>query len=202
VAGSEGHHRGVERLDAIADHRPMVGELRQRLLAVAPSTDVDGFVWQSCVLALEAMASGNYGVGAVIVQSGTVVAEGRNRLIEPYIRTGHHAEMEAVDTFEDRFRALPDATGFTLYSSLECCPMCTVRLINTGIREIYYAAPDPEGGMLERWQGLPPFWQQLAARRRPPQMFARAACTPQLSELASDIFHASDAALDVKMASR
>ncbi|ADB50875.1 deaminase [Conexibacter woesei] len=189
--------RGLERLGALP-----ASELGERLRAFAWTDPADGFVWLSCTLALEAMEAGNYGVGAVLVRDGEVVAEGRNRLLEPYVRTDCHAETEAVDQFEARFRDFPDATGTVLWTSLECCPMCTVRLINTGIREVYYAAPDADGGMLSRWDGLPPFWRGLAARRDPPQRFAQAACAPQLRELAGAIFHASDARLDVRMAAR
>lgn len=196
------HRRGLARLDALSGADSRVGSLREQLLAVPRESDADGFVWLSCVLALEAMASGNYGVGAVIVRAGEVVAEGRNQLVAPYVRTSRHAEMEAVDQFEERFRDLPAATGFALYSSLECCPMCTVRLINTGIREVFYAAADTDGGMLGRWLNLPPFWQRLAASREPPQRFAPAPCTEELRELAARIFHASDVELDLRMAAR
>jgi cytosine deaminase len=194
--------RGLERLDAVPVSDAEASRLRDELRGFGWDAPDDGYVWLSCVLALEALATGNYGVGAVIVRAGDVVAEGRNHLLEPYVRTNRHAEMEALDQFEDRFRELPAATGFTMYTSLECCPMCTVRLINTGIREVLYAAPDADGGMLGRFDGLPPFWQSLAASRVPPQRFAQAPCAPGLTDLAARIFRASDSQLDLRMAAR
>ncbi len=189
--------RGVQRLDGLP-----ASELNDRLRAYRPERPVDVYVWLSCGLALESMSEGNYGVGAVIVRDGEVVAEGRNRLIQPHVRTDSHAEMDAVNQFEERFRDVPDALGATLYTSLECCPMCTVRLINTGIRDVFYAAADPDGGMPSRFEGLPPFWRRLSEQRDPPQRFLPAPCAPELSELAAAIFHASDAALDVRMRAR
>jgi tRNA(adenine34) deaminase len=189
--------QGLERLQALP-----ASELRERLEAFRWQTLDDCYVWLSCGLALEAVEAGNYGVGAVIVRGGKVVAEGRNRLVKPYLRTDRHAEMEAVDGFEEMLRDIPDATGTTMYTSLECCPMCTVRLINSGIREVLFAAPDPDGGMLGRWEGLPPFWQSMATRRQPPQRFGQAPCAPELSELAAVIFHTGSEQLDVRIAAR
>lgn len=147
------------------------------------------YVWLSCILALQAVDRGNYGVGAVITNAqGQIVAEGQNSLLKPYIRTDRHAEMMALDAFEDRFPSLKQVVGFTLYTSLESCPMCTVRLINSGIRRVLFAAEDPECGMINQWERLPPFWQQMAKRREPPQFFGRTECTSELIHAAGEIF--------------
>lgn len=146
-------------------------------------------IWYTCVLALKAVSEGNYGVGSVIVSDdGEIVAEGYNKLLKPYVRTDQHAEMNALTEFEEKYRHLSNRLGFTLYTSLECCPMCTTRLINSGIRQVYYAASDPECGMVEMIENMPPFWTRMINSREPKQVFAKAKCSTELSEVANGIF--------------
>jgi tRNA(Arg) A34 adenosine deaminase TadA len=196
--------RGEILLGQIESQRPEVAAWRDWLYAYNFTELPDEpYVWLSCILALQAVAQGNYGVGAVITNlQGQVVAEGQNKLLKPYIRTDHHAEMMALDVFEDRFPDLKQVIGFTLYTSLESCPMCTVRLINSGIRRVIFAAEDPECGMVSQWEKLPPFWQQMAKRREPPQFFGRPACDPELINAAGEIFALTESELSNIIAQR
>jgi tRNA(adenine34) deaminase len=74
--------------------------------------------------------------------------------------------------------------GLALYSTLEPCPMCLTRILNAGISKIYYLAPDESGGMASRTDALPPFWRNLTRER----VIAQAQCSPQLRELALQLF--------------
>lgn len=147
----------------------------------------DRFIRLACALALVAAAEGNHGVGAVIMHDGRVLAEGRNRAFQPQVRSDLHAEMDALNVIERDHPGLP-VGECTLYSSLECCPMCLTRLINVGIGRVLYAADDDECGMIRRLGDLPTGYRDLAASRTPPQHFGRAACSTDLAACAADIF--------------
>lgn len=115
--------------------------------ANAPATEFSAFD-RRCMrraLALARRAAGetspNPMVGAVIVRSGRVLAEGwHQRAGEP------HAEIEALIRLRERRE---HARGATLYVTLEpCCtrgrtPPCTDALIAAGFRRVIVAATDP-----------------------------------------------------------
>ncbi|QSA97564.1 nucleoside deaminase [Methylococcus sp. EFPC2] len=143
------------------------------------------YVWLACTLALESVAAGNFGVGCVLVDGqGALAVQGHNRVFTPHFRSDLHAEMVVMDEFED---AHPEPVGleaYTLYTSLEPCPMCLVRLSTSGIGKVLYAAPDVEGGMVSRSSLLPPFWLDLAQRKT----FGQAHCAQDLVHAANQIF--------------
>jgi cytosine deaminase len=144
----------------------------------------DAYIWLSGILALTSVTRGNFGVGSILIDdAGDVVAQGHNEVFRPYFRSDRHAEMVVMT----RFEADPhptDLSSHTLYTSLEPCPMCLVRLSTSGIAKVLYAAADAEGGMVHRQQGLPPFWNDLARRK----VFAQAHCSPDLIGAAERLF--------------
>ncbi|WP_157467271.1 deaminase [Frankia sp. QA3] len=192
--------RGRVLLDELRPTGSQVGALAERLTDTEGlSGPEDPYAWLSCVLGLLSVNEGNYGVGAVVVRGGGIVAEGRNRLLWPRRNTSAHAEAEALDVFEARFPELDSGRGTIMYTSLECCPMCTVRLLNSGVRTVRYLAPDPDGGMCSRLDGLPPYWRRLAAGRTPAQTFEPSACAPALSRIAADVFAATETQLNERI---
>jgi cytosine deaminase len=144
----------------------------------------DAYVWLTCILALKAVEVGNFGVGCILINNqGDLLAQGHNKIFHPYFRSDRHAEMVVMDDFED---AHPEPTGlsvYTLYTSLEPCPMCLVRLSTSGINKILFAAPDVPGGMVHRMNNLPPFWFELAQGK----IFSQAQCSPDLVHAATQI---------------
>jgi cytosine deaminase len=74
--------------------------------------------------------------------------------------------------------------GIVLYTSVEPCPMCLTRIINSGIKEVRYAAVDETGGMATRFQDLPPFWKDLAEGIS----LKQAECSPELKTIARKLF--------------
>ena len=85
----------------------------------------------------EGHTSPNPAVGAVIVRNGVVIARGFHR------KTGlPHAEIEAL-------RKIPDATGTTIYVTLEPCsthgrtPPCVEAIIAAGIKRVVIGTMDP-----------------------------------------------------------
>jgi cytosine deaminase len=145
----------------------------------------DSYIWLADILALEAVNSGNFGVGCILTDvNGNVVVRGHNEVFNPYFRSDRHGEMVVMDEFEDTHQNILNPGGFTLYTSLESCPMCLTRMISSGIKRILHAAPDVEGGMVHKMKCLPQFWIDLVAG----QVFYQAKCSQELINVANEIF--------------
>jgi tRNA(Arg) A34 adenosine deaminase TadA len=129
--------------------------------------------------ALIALQEGNYGVGAVYVyrrDGQEFVFGGRNGIISKK-DTHLHAEQDAIDIIEslargeqtrrDRLLVQRNAPHNNeekiLITSLEPCPMCTVRILTHKINAVYICAPDDiAGSMLEgRENILPILWRDM-----------------------------------------
>lgn len=96
-------------------------------------------------LAEEAAACGEVPVGCVICDSsGAIVARGRNRCEEKHDATAH-AEMEAI---REASAAAGDwrLDGYTLFVTLEPCPMCTGAIMNARIRTLVFGTRDSVKG--------------------------------------------------------
>ena len=145
----------------------------------------DFFALETCKLALQAVESGNFGIGCIVVNpNGVIVAKGHNQVFYPYFRSDRHGEMVVMNKIEENNRTSNGMKGYKLYSSLESCPMCMARLINSGCETIIHVADDPSGGMVHLKHNLPPTWIELAKA----QNFVKAKCSSQLEEAAQSIF--------------
>ena len=92
-----------------------------------------------------AHAAGNIGVGAVLTDdNGTVVAEGRNRIVDAEAPPGRlrstfiaHAEMDVL-------AQLPpgDYPGHTVWTTLEPCLLCSSAIVMSSVGNVRYAARD------------------------------------------------------------
>lgn len=163
---------------------------RERLSVLATDgVDADsGWCVAAVRLAIEAGEAGNIGIGAVVVDpAGQICATGQNRLFRPSFRSDLHAEMDALDRFEDRPE--PDLVPgeYQLFSSLEPCPMCLTRILFSGVHVVRYAVSDPGGGMVSGASGLPPVFAAWAADRD----MAPADIDPALATLAAEVHEAS-----------
>jgi len=97
------------------------------------------FLSRTLDLAVENVQAGRGGpFAALVVQDGTVLAEGTNKVTTLNDPTAHaeitaiRAACEAIDHFE--------LTGCTLYSSCEPCPMCLGAIYWTRLDRVVYAA--------------------------------------------------------------
>ncbi|MHB8190751.1 MAG: tRNA adenosine(34) deaminase TadA [Ferrimicrobium sp.] len=102
--------------------------------------------WMEVALQLadEAAADDEVPVGAVIVESGKMIASARNEVRARRDPTAH-AELLAIA----RALAVRDDCYFmnaALYVSLEPCSMCAGALVLTRFREVIYASSDPKAG--------------------------------------------------------
>jgi len=144
----------------------------------------DSYAWLTLVLALKSVDSGNYGVGSIIVNSeGRIETIGHNLVYSPAFRSDMHAEMVALNSFEEENPDISTLKGYTLYTSLESCPMCLIRLISSGVNKVFYVSSDSIGGMVGGISLFPSLWKELAE----PQVFAKANCSPELSKAAIEI---------------
>lgn len=137
-----------------------------------------------CELALQAIESGSYGVGALLVDGkGEIILEACNSVFSgDHIHTAAHAEMNLIDQLEALdTKPIPDS--LKLLVSLEPCPMCLTRILASGIGVVKYMAEDRAGGMLSNLGDMPPAWQNLAQT----QSFYRAHISDDLRDLAHDL---------------
>lgn len=179
--------KGQKELDGISAGNERIKRWKSVLINYKFKDELpdDRYVWFTNVLALQSVDSGNFGVGCILIDlSGNVIIHGHNEVFNPYFRSDRHAEMVVMDRFEDTHRDLSDLAGFTLYTSLESCPMCLVRLITSGIKRIFHASPDVSGGMVSRMDYLPEFWTDLSGGK----VFSQAACSMEMIDAANEIF--------------
>ena len=104
------------------------------------------FMKQAIALAKTAAEQGEVPVGALVVNSdtGEVVSSAYN-LRENGKNATAHAEILAI---EDACRAVGGwrLSGYTLYVTLEPCPMCAGAIINSRIDRVVYGASDALAG--------------------------------------------------------
>lgn len=100
--------------------------------------------WQAAFEAgWSAFCHGSIPIGAVIVdETGRILSAGRNRTMEqdcgnPKIA---HAETEALYGLDTA--KYPQVRSYTLYTSMEPCPMCMGTLVMANVRRLRYAARD------------------------------------------------------------
>lgn len=143
------------------------------------------FAWATCVLALQAVTKGSFGIGSVLVDAeGTILQAGHNEVFSGGFRSDLHAEMVVITRYEERQSGRMDLRDCTLYTSLESCPMCLCRLITSGVGRVFYVAADDIGGMVRRKDSLPPVWRELMDT----QVHCQATCSDILKQAAHDIF--------------
>lgn len=107
------------------------------------SSDIE-FMRSALEEARAAAAAGEVPIGAVLVNSGSVVARSGNRTIRDCDPTAH-AEIVVL---REAARALGNyrLADTTLYVTIEPCSMCAGAMIQARIGRLVYGADDPKGG--------------------------------------------------------
>jgi cytosine deaminase len=145
----------------------------------------DPFVLVSLEEAIAAAQEGNAGVGAILVDpEGNIAHRDRNRMFYPYFRSDFHAEMVLLTNYEEQIKGAHTLKGYTLYSSLEPCEMCMIRIINSGVSNVYFAGIDAGKGAVNGPHQLADHWKELSAR----QEIRQANCSPRLAEIGLEVF--------------
>lgn len=155
-----------------------LGELEHAIARYQPDDrhPHDPFVKVAIEESIAAYKEGNYAVGACLVRGNEIVVRGHNRVYYPYFRSDLHGEMDVMTQFEDEYRDAPDVDRYELFTSLEPCAMCTIRLITAGVGKVFYASLDEESGMMATMDRLTPVWVEMAQR----QEFGMARCSAEL----------------------
>lgn len=149
--------------------------------------------------AISAVSEGNFGAGCVIVNpEGEIVARAHNQVFTPRFRSDAHAEMMALNAFEEAHPHGTSMRGHTLYTSLEPCPMCTARIITAGCENVRYVTNDDFGGMVRFKARLPGVWPLLASRIS----WEMAKCPSALRALAWEVFRSNVSHLNQKLSER
>lgn len=104
------------------------------------------FLELALVEAEKALQDNTYPVGAVIVDEDfTVIGKGRNRVHSNQDITAH-AEIDAMQNAGlAMFDAKINNKKFTLYSTLEPCPMCTGGILFANIQRVVWLLNDDQG---------------------------------------------------------
>lgn len=104
-----------------------------------------GFMVEALAEAVGAGAEDEVPAGAVVVSpDGLVAGRGRNRVIALSDPTAH-AEILAIRAAAavvGNYRL----TGFTLYSTLEPCPMCLMAAVHARLGRVIFGALEPRWG--------------------------------------------------------
>ena len=118
-------------------------------------------------------SAGCFGIGCVMVDGqGTIVARGRNRVLEPATAPGAladtliaHAEMNALADFD-----LDRGTGeaLTLYTPVEPCLMCASAILMVRIGRVRFAVADPMFEGLQQTLGDHPYCAERMPHRDGP----------------------------------
>lgn len=106
--------------------------------------------WQKVFsLAWEAYIAGNLPIGAAVFDnSGKLVSDGKNGTREESIKNPRitHAETQCLRNLD--LKAHPDFKSYTIYTTMEPCPMCMGTIVMCGIRNVEVAAFDAYCGAL------------------------------------------------------
>ena len=109
--------------------------------------------------AAKALNENTYPIGAVIVDENyNLVAKGRNRVHTQQDATAH-AEIDAIrNAGKSIFNANVNREKFTIYTSLEPCPMCTGGILFANIKRVVWLLNDDMGfGGYKKIQGTKVF---------------------------------------------
>lgn len=178
---------GIELLRTVTPASTALTTLKQAIEDYKPVKNYidDAYIWLTSVLALQAANMGNFGVGSVLADDkGNIASAGHNEVFKPYFRSDLHAEMVVMNQFENSNKDMDNLEAYTLYTSLESCPMCLMRLITSGVGTVLHAAYDSGGGMVSKMNSLPLAWKALSER----QTFRQAQCSETMIGIANDIF--------------
>lgn len=113
------------------------------------------YIWKEAfTMAWESFKRNTIPIGAVIInEEGNIISKGRNEIYDngssnplagSYMA---HAEMTAMINLKEKEH--PNIRKYTLYTTMEPCPMCFGTMVMMGIRNLKYAARDGFAGATE-----------------------------------------------------
>ena len=111
-------------------------------------------LWQACFeLAWEAHLEGSNPIAALVTDgNGVIVSTGKSavRTYLSNVQTSNceiaHAEVNALLALDNRIHDKDKASEYTLFATLEPCPLCFSALYMSDVNKLVFAAPDRYGG--------------------------------------------------------
>lgn len=94
--------------------------------------------------AVKAFKEDEIPIGCVIVKDEKIIAKAHNKKEAKKDSTAH-SEIECIKKASKKLNNW-HLDGLDLYTTLEPCIMCTGAIINSRIKNVYFAAKDPKGG--------------------------------------------------------
>ncbi len=167
-------------------------KLQAYLLAFRPAEGYpdDIYAREANIQALKSVMEGGYGIGSVLIgPDGRIIAAAHNDQIQKH-RSDLHAEMTLLTDFEKSCRSKKYMNSYTyrpglvVFSSTEPCPMCYIRINTTGA-DTRYCAPGPDDGMAGRVGYLPPYWRDMALKRK----ISLGRCSPEMEKISHLLFY-------------
>ncbi|MBX2824386.1 MAG: tRNA adenosine(34) deaminase TadA [Gammaproteobacteria bacterium] len=102
------------------------------------------FMQHAIELALEAEASNEVPVGAVLVRDDEILASAHN-LTRTHNDPSAHAEIQVLRE-AGRLAGSPRLTDTTLYVTVEPCVMCVGAIVQARVKRLVYGAREPRTG--------------------------------------------------------
>ncbi len=167
-------------------------KLHAYLQAFRPSSGYpdDVYAREANLQALKSVMEGGYGIGSVLIDhDGKIIEVAHNDQIQKH-RSDLHAEMTLLTNFEESHKAKKFMNvyiykpGLIVFSSTEPCPMCYIRINTTGA-DTKYCAPGPDDGMASRIDYLPPYWKEMALKRK----IGPGNCSPEMQKISHLLFY-------------
>lgn len=192
---------GIELIENIRSTSDDVNSLSIRARSLVKSLEnvEEAYSWLTVILAIQAISMNNFGVGAVLVSpDGRIITMASNKVFSPRFNSAGHAEMLVMDDFEKKHRKCNFMGDYSLYTSLESCPMCLTRLITAGVGNVIYVFDDQQGGMSHNRGNLPTVWLDLSNGRN----YRKAQCSKEISLLAKNAFVLNVESLNTKLQRR
>lgn len=107
--------------------------------------------------AARAREENNWAIGCVITLNGKIIARGRNHIYTQQNRL-LHAEVDAIAEMQSHHFDFK-GKDFTLYTTLEPCPMCFGAIMLSGIRRVVAGTNLDSSGASAMIEHLPEFFQ-------------------------------------------
>lgn len=113
----------------------------------------DYFIEMAIELAKEAEKLDEVPIGAVLVHQDQVIGQGYN-LREKSGRTTAHAEIIALENYNQLTGEWRLPTGTALYVTVEPCMMCTGALLSARVERVFFGATDQKRAGLSRFESI------------------------------------------------
>jgi tRNA(adenine34) deaminase len=116
------------------------------------------FMYEALKEAAKARDAGNWAIGCVVTLEGKIVARAYNQVYSSRSRLAH-AEITAIAQLQEQYFEDRDK-DFTIYTTLEPCPMCFGAMLSGYIHRVVAGANFDNSGASAYLGHLPEFFRQ------------------------------------------